>query len=442
VILIGSQAEALLNQRHFTVKPYVLMGRAGTSFELGDRVLTMQQTASMDSPTMSLALTFPRGEGIESLSPYMSASRYKYDLGIFGSSLPLMDPNMGIEAGFDIGTERAEFIHRIVTFAGQVIGVDAAQGGERVGVTAQDYGSFYARTWLQRETPMGSEAGTPVETVMRDILRAVNPNQSDEWLEVPLSPGYAISPIYGQVEQPLLEAWRILAQQIGWDVRFFASTWSGTGGSILSGGNTYLRLYQPGRNAISQNMTLAENRYSAVTELRVGAEDVRNRWEVWWPDATTPILVQDVNSIARYGVRYARIGLDRTRNIRTEAQAQSLADAALADSKDPFASHAITAPLLPQVELNDIHLYQANGREYDVDFQGAVVAFTHSYANGHATTTVGVRQTAIAAYREYRRSAFEKQIVSAIAPPDTFYAPENTVWTHIPDLAPPALALS
>jgi hypothetical protein len=452
VIVTGSAIENVLASRRFFIKPYVLMGRAGFSYDLGDRVLTMSQNASLDSPWMTLTATFPRGEGIESLSPYMAASRYKYNLGPFGFNLPLMDPNMGIEAGFwisnlTVGEGRATpvWTHRIVTFAGQVLSVNAAEGGDTVSLLAGDYGAFYAHTWLQRETPMGSEAGTPVETVMRDMIASTGFAENDEWLYVPLSPGYVISPVYGQTEMPFLDAFRILAQQIGWDVRFFASVWNGTGGNILSGGNTYLTLYQPGRtDAIAPNgaMTFADNRYDAVTELRVGADDVRNRWEVWWPDATTPILVQDTDSIARYGVRYARIGLDRTKNIRTEAQAQSLADAALANTKDPFASHAISMPLQPQIELNDIHTYLANGREYDVDFTGAVTAFTHSYANGHATTTVGVRQTAIAAYREYRRSAFDKQIVSAIAPPETFYAPENTVWTHIPDLGTPQAALS
>jgi hypothetical protein len=245
------------------------------------------------------------------------------------------------------------------------------------------------------------------------------------------SPNWVVR-AYAQEEMSVLEALRRMAQQLGWDIRWFPS-------EIGS-----LRFYDPAALRDDVDASFSSDRYADITELAWGDEDVRNYWQGWYesPDDGSPVgpfAQYDADSIDRYGLRYARIYLDRASNISDADEMNRFLAAALRDSKDPFASHKVTMPLWPAVELNDRYTYLANGEEYNRDLTGAVVAYTHhwdSTPGSMPTTTISIRTHPMAAYREYRRSVAPKALIS-LAAPTTEYAPERTIWLQVESLSPP-----
>jgi hypothetical protein len=147
---------------------------------------------------------------------------------------------------------------------------------------------------------------------------------------------------------------------------------------------------------------------------------------------------EDAESIAQYGRRYMRISEEQYSNIDTSTEASILADAAIADQKDPFASHAISLPLWPFVELNDVQKYVANDVQYDQDQGFTVVAYSHQFTKGGGTTTISARGKPVAAYRRYRLGDPRKTHVSLTEPPpDDVPAKEKAVWFQVDSLAFP-----
>jgi hypothetical protein len=234
----------------------------------------------------------------------------------------------------------------------------------------------------------------------------------------------------------VFEAIRRLAQSAGRDVRHFP-------------GSSALTYYEPDRGKLLYDLWVMPSKSIKITDLSWGIEDVRNWWRVWYQDADGvpqgPVEASDSDSIDRYYYRPARVYLNRIENVRTTAQAQVFTNSALADSKDPFASHKINLPFLPSALLNDLHKYQGFGGnawlEHDSDLFFALVGLQHVYRakttqqDAQWRTTAASRGKPLAAYRDYRKTVDQMWIAST-ATPTTEWAPEGAVWYPVTDLAP------
>ena len=108
---------------------------------------------------------------------------------------------------------------------------------------------------------------------------------------------------------------------------------------------------------------------------------MRNAWSAVYDKAGTRLEVtaEDATSIASYGRRFARIHESQTSPIDTEPELQAMANAALVDTKDPYASHRVSLLLWPWVELNDLHAYPATASHYDTEQKFAIVSYSHDF---------------------------------------------------------------
>jgi hypothetical protein len=401
---------------HFTVDPLFRLVHPDLGVvDISDRLLSIDQTASMDEAAGRLTVKLARGGGTDSLSPLVAASTYN------AGTRPALDPNLNVFLGYSIaGNSPADI------FTGRLDGIDVGGSKGEVTIRCRDEAGFYLNRTINSSSIVASDSA---ENVMSAVLQLGGFSGTE--LITPVSPGWTVNE-YIQEEMSVMEALRRIAQQFGWDVRYFKSD----GGIVFYDPNRPLlvNIWPPGTVRFVTDATIGPDRYTDVTELAWGDDDVRNYWEGWWRDPTTGLPqtttpVQDAASIARYGLRYARIYLDRASNITDATEMTRFLTAALLDTKDPFASHKVTMPFYPSVELNDFHTYLANGDEYDSDVQVAVVGYTHhwdSTPGSQPTTTIATRATSIGAYREYRRSIPPKTIVTTVAP-TTEYAPEGTV---------------
>ncbi len=415
---------------HFTMRPLVQI--TNSPFELldqlilNDRLLSFDITATKNEAVSRATFTFSAGRGSESLSPGVTDSGYI----------------VGGRAALDPGHWIGLFIERNGVLAGQlwygrIDRVNAAAGRDTVSVTCRDFGAVALNGVLRSMVVF--DAALPILGRVQSLVSTAFTQGSFEGASALVTIPRIIEPIptnwitnpYPQNEMSVMEAARQLVQTFGGDFRVRGS---------YGWGN--LCILNPERSAsfdIHNNRwitdaTIGPARYSDITELAWGDEDVRNQWDGYYADPTTglpvgPTYVENATSIASYGPRYARVFLDRVYNIDTAGEMTTFLNAALADSKEPFASHRISMPFYPDVELDDTHTYLANGNEYDANLYLAVVGYSHHWESTPGvmpTTTIEARGNRIGAYREYRRSVPPKAIVTTVAP-TTEYAPEGTV---------------
>ena len=163
------------------------------------------------------------------------------------------------------------------------------------------------------------------------------------------------------------------------------------------------------------------------------------RWKDLNGTVHGPITATDLTSIGRYGRRYAQILLDRADLIRSDTAATNFLNAALADNKEPFATHKVEMPIYPVVRLNDIHTYEPNFKDYDTELRVAVVGYQHTWSSTPGSmpkTTIAGRVAPIAAYREYRLSRPPRSVVATTAADDDDGMPEGTVHYQVTDVTP------
>ncbi len=404
---------------HYTIRPAVEITASPfellSSLDLTDRLLSLDITATKDEAASRATLTFSRGTGVSSLSPAVAAST------LLVGGLPALSPGQWLHVFLEIDGFAAGRL-----WFGRIDRVNAA-GKNTVTVTCRDFAATALNSVIRYAFNITGTA--PVLDRLRAIANTARIQGSalDLTLNIqePVATGWTMNPLLPQDSMVLMESFRQIVQTFGGDIRVVGRY-----------GFDKLTIVPIDRVIPSGTVdaTFNTGKYTDVTELTWGDEDVRNQWEGWYRDPATgvpvgPTYVEDAASMARYGPRYARIFLDRATNIDTSGEMETFLTAALADSKDPFASHRITLPLYPDVELDDVHNYAANGDEYDQNLTLAVVAYTHHWESTpgvQATTTIGARGSRIGAYREYRRSTPPKTVVTTVAP-TTEYAPEGVV---------------
>ena len=240
------------------------------------------------------------------------------------------------------------------------------------------------------EAVLTPTTGYAVQSVMQQILN--DNGLSSITLATPVSPSWNILP-YKQDRTSVFDALRALATQIGWDLRM---KWdSGTSAFKLT-------FYDPNRTKTTPDYTFDSDDYEQLSELSLDKQGVRNVVQVIYGNRSslaplgqskrTILQVSDATSISKYGRLFFEIAEEATSNIDSSAEATTLANAALDDLKEPTVSH--TADLafgFPYAELNDLYRFTANGRHYSSNQDLALVAVSHSVADGIMRTSLSCR---------------------------------------------------
>lgn len=272
-----------------------------------------------------------------------------------------------------------------------------------------------------------STGGLSIESVIANVLAD---NGALATLYTPSSPGWNVYP-WQQQREGVLGALRAIAAQLGWDVRY---KWrSGTSAFELT-------LFEPDRSKASPDYTFSSEDYETIDALSTDISGIRNVITViysdpadTWPDATnTPkrkvVTREDATSISAYGRLTMEIAEDSSSKISTQSEAEDMADAILADLKEPsIVQKTKLVHGFPWVELGDLYEFTANRRHYTTDQDLAVVAYEHRWEGGRMVTTLDLRGQPAAGFDRWHR-------MDAAAKPEeqhtltVFQAPAGTIF--------------
>lgn len=251
-------------------------------------------------------------------------------------------------------------------------------------VSCRDLGAPLVDRWIEAVAIYGSTPGVALETVMGQVLNATFGGTI--LLYTPVSPSYLVSPAYIQQKQSMMDAQYALAQLPGWDVRF---RWDdGTSAFRFT-------LSEPPRSKTVPDHTFSPSDYFEVTRLELDLTNIKNVITVSYhdtaTDARTEVTVFDATSITKYGRRYFFIQEPDGSPINTNAEATTMANAALSDLKEPKAEFEIDAPFFWPGDLWDLYRFPTNSVHFNTNQDWAVVSLTHTLSRKKHRTILRVR---------------------------------------------------
>jgi hypothetical protein len=198
-----------------------------------------------------------------------------------------------------------------------------------------------------------ASAGTAVETVMQALLDDVL-GAGVVSLSTPSSPSWAVT-WWLQKRVPLWDALRMLADQIGWDLRY---RWDAGSSSFK------LTFAAVPRSKTTPDYTFAPGEQLQLEPLAVDATGIRNVVQVVYSDNADldaehvakrkTVTVSDSASIADLGEQWMELAEDSSSNIGSTSEATAMANAILSDLAAPAAEWGGTTLFFPWVELSDL----------------------------------------------------------------------------------------
>ncbi|RKG99197.1 fibronectin type III domain-containing protein [Corallococcus carmarthensis] len=392
--LSTAEVAALTCPAGFASHLRVLVQRGPTWTDLstllpGDYLLGVSWSDSIEAPvsdaTATVARNGPDGKRL-SLSPLVVSSFLN---AVDGAFLPLLREGAYFRvevATVPLDTRRADVPASAwrEAWRGRIDEVDA--GGDELRVTGRDLGGLLQDTWAEVERPYGSTAGTPVQSVIQSLLN--DNGLSSFGLFTPVNPLSMRGP-YVQQREPLLDAVRALAEQIGWDVRM---RWREDAGAFA------LTLWSPDRLTDTPVVTFGPDNVLELGELRRGLEHIRNVVEVVYSDKADKdatgtkkrktVTATNPSSVALYGRRWMQVAEGASSLIDTQVEAQRLADAAIADLSESALRLSLTLPGIHwYLQAADLVQVLPDGVHFDSPQRLAVVSADFECASsGEART--------------------------------------------------------
>lgn len=320
---------------------------------------------------------------------------------------------------------------------GLIDNIDVAGPDDTVVLQIRDRGGLLLNRVIEDSVAYSTLGGTPVETVMQQILTAgasalppLGVSVPTLSLVTPVSPGWDIKQ-FNQQQMPMLEALRKLALQIGWDLRY-----------RNVGGDEAPQLYflDPDRTKTRPDLTLGPTEYFDVRDLTLIGDDIRNVVRGWYGNRLTyqsssttdaALAGRLTSSIQKYGRRFMQVVEDSSSNVDTLEEITRMVDAAASDLCEPFASQEVSLRYFWPVQLNDLIRFQANGVHYDTDQDWSVVSYQHSLGAEESTTTIRTRGKPIAAYHDWMRGKPRRVHVATEPPPIGPDAEEGALWLPV-----------
>lgn len=356
----------------------------------------------IDQPLAQATIRFRRDHGSLSLSPLRTDSTLNRNAAL--AYAPFLDVSRAVYvevAVLDpaVATSPAAGDWQRI-FQGTFDDVDPAE--DEVVCQARDLGARLADSWLEEPTAVVIEGGSTmsmeqvVQRLLDDALGA-----GVITLFTPVSPSYTVTR-FGYQREPVLDAIQRLVQSIGWDCRYLWD--SGTSSFRLT-------LYNPPRAKTTPDLTLAPSQYRSIKRLKISRATVRNKVKVYFTNGPLRdyIVVEDNPSQLRYGVRPIIIEEAGDSTINSPAEATTMANALIADLKDPRMDQEADAKFDWRVEINDLLRFSPNAVHYNTNQDLAALGIRHSLASvGPSRTVLTGRGSPSGAYRSWikRGAAF------------------------------------
>lgn len=370
---------------------------SGTLIDLTSRLASYTVEDGEDQPFATGQVTFVREnhQGPEgSLAPLMAASLWNRD--DVGSYAPLLA--LGREVVVDVA---------VVELAADPLAVDwmelfrgrierpawPSRDTNEITVDLEDWLGAFLRDF-QIEEEHVYEAGATQKSVMQQILDdALGPGFIV--LHVPQPTGGAgLGDDYRQRREGVLAALDVLAKGSGWVVR----------PEYDAAGVLRLTLLEPDRDAVDPLWTYGPATYREVTQLETSLNDLRNAFELEFPDAATgtrlKLTDEDPASIAALGGhprgrRWMRIEEPDGSVINSAASATALLAAIKADVAQGPIIQEIETLFSPHLQVRDYLAFLPNGRHYDSEQRGAVAHLRHRYEAAQEQGGQGTERTYI-----------------------------------------------
>lgn len=293
--------------------------------------------------------------------------------------------------------------------------IDAVEwSSDTISVECVDQGAELIDTYIEHtpdrlyNSPNGSST---VEAGMQAVLNATLGGAAPT-LYTPASPSWTIGP-WKQRRESLMQAIQSLADQIGWLVKY---KWDPITSAYL------LTFHDPDRDQTRFDGIVTPNDYTSVSSITQALTNVRNVVRVSYADVLQPIDQDqdgnwnnavahversDASSITAYGRRFMEISESATSNIDTAAEANAMADAILADLKNPDTNMSLDLPYW-EIEIGDRLVFEANGTTFDQDTTFAVVSKSIAMSDGAVATSLQLK--------EAPASGVQKHIVKEAGP--------------------------
>ena len=134
--------------------------------------------------------------------------------------------------------------------------------------------------------------------------------------------------------------------------------------------------------------------YGNVRNYEKSNRDIRNKIKVFYQDLEgekQSIVVQDNESIGKYGTRYMEIIEGSLSQINNSTRATALGNYALLDLKEPHLDKSLDVPFFPFVHIGDYYKFIANNVHSDVDHSFYVIGFNITFNSDNLRTTLDVR---------------------------------------------------
>lgn len=407
-----------LFQEHYNVHHRILIIPAlGGIFDPTDHLLSGTIRAQMDQACTTLELVFARGTDLDNLSPLISASEWNVNGPLmYGGNTIFLQASI-VDPGEPPGAFDTVWSGRI----------DSVNVTDTCAISCRDQGAYY----LDRQMPIEQPYAGQLEDVILAILNANSFSPPEQHIVFEGVSDFTIEQ-YMQEPVKVLEAIRLVAQQRGWDLRWFQS-------------RNHLRCYDPDRERTIFDAVISANEYINVERLEISDVDVRNQVLVWYSletGAVAQVYMEDAASIQQHHARFVQIPMRRIKQLNNLTVATRYCSLALEDMKSPLADQQVTMPYFPIVELNDFYNYVANFDHYDVDQSWAISGYTHEFSQDTGITTLETRGKPMAAFRDYRRGEDDMVAMSTDDPPEVTYLdgiafPERYLWLKTDSLAIP-----
>ncbi len=420
--LTAFQAALLTSPAGYSTHPRVwVRDAAGTYRNLNgllgaDWVLGVRVNEKVDAPVAEAEVALVRS-GPVSLSPLVTQS--PANTSTSGSFAPLLAEGayFRVELGLAPlrGTPREEDYFEV--FRGRVDEVDA--GPEELKVVGRDLGGLLQDTFIEVERDYGDDThGVPVQDVIQALCN--DNGLSSFGLYTPVDP-LSQRGKYTQKVEPVLDAARTLAQRIGWECRM---RWrADTGGYALT-------LYAPDRLQTLEDWSFGPDEYGDLESVTRQLVDIRTDVEVVYSDSRDldasgtakrkKVTASNPAARAQVGRRWMQLAEGASSNIDTEAEAQRLADAAVADLSVSPLSVAMMVDPHPGLELGDVVLVLPDGVRLDTPHALAVQELEFQCAvDGTARMKLVLRGQPSTSVREW----LERDARPGVAPSAPFTGP-------------------
>lgn len=359
-----------------------------TSLQGRNWVTSVNVEDSVDAPNATAAVTLAKKQSYYNLAPLVAGSQLNV-----GGTLVTIYRKIRISVAImpaGVPPAAGDFVY---LFKGRIFSIDWA--GDEIKIEARDHVGDLLDSFIETISTIGSDTGVLAETVMQGLLTAQAPllpaavtlysinGTSGTPFPGGDSPGWAIR-THPQDMMPIYSALQVLAQQIGWVLKY---RWNASVGDFV------LTWYDPVRSNTTSLRTFTSAQYFNITECSLHLGDIRNFVRVTYTDTAEVkqnVFATDAGSITAYGRKFMQIAEEATSQIDTSTEAQKMADGAISDLAVPVMTHSVEMPIFWAVEPGDIYTFAANGIHYDTDQKLSVFGFKHSFAKS-ATTTLSLR---------------------------------------------------